>query len=106
MGLISCCRIWLGWRDSNPRMLVPETSALPLGDIPMLRQYIIRNWVSTTVSGTDAAVLDFLGALCRVCELTVDLKQEVSTDSEEDRSKDNTDNKSDNAQAQDCADND
>ena len=26
---------WLGWRDSNPRMLVPETSALPLGDTPM-----------------------------------------------------------------------
>ncbi len=26
---------WLGWRDSNPRMLVPETSALPLGDIPL-----------------------------------------------------------------------
>jgi hypothetical protein len=25
---------WLGWRDSNPRMLVPETSALPLGDTP------------------------------------------------------------------------
>ncbi len=28
---------WLGWRDSNPRMLVPETSALPLGDTPMCR---------------------------------------------------------------------
>ena len=27
---------WLGWRDSNPRMLVPETSALPLGDTPSL----------------------------------------------------------------------
>jgi hypothetical protein len=26
---------WLGWRDSNPRMLVPETSALPLGDTPI-----------------------------------------------------------------------
>ena len=23
---------WLGWRDSNPRMLGPEPSALPLGD--------------------------------------------------------------------------
>jgi site-specific DNA recombinase len=29
--------VWLGWRDSNPRMLVPETSALPLGDTPMCR---------------------------------------------------------------------
>jgi site-specific DNA recombinase len=26
---------WLGMRDSNPRMLVPETSALPLGESPM-----------------------------------------------------------------------
>ena len=32
---ISLRSIWLGWRDSNPRMLVPETSALPLGDIPI-----------------------------------------------------------------------
>ena len=29
------CSIWLGWRDSNPRMLEPEPSALPLGDIPL-----------------------------------------------------------------------
>ena len=28
--------IWLGWRDSNPRMLGPEPSALPLGDTPSL----------------------------------------------------------------------
>lgn len=28
-------QIWLGWRDSNPRMLGPEPSALPLGDIPI-----------------------------------------------------------------------
>jgi hypothetical protein len=26
---------WLGMRDSNPRILVPETSALPLGESPM-----------------------------------------------------------------------
>ncbi len=26
---------WLGWRDSNPRMLGPEPSALPLGDTPI-----------------------------------------------------------------------
>ena len=25
---------WLGWRDSNPRMPVPKTGALPLGDTP------------------------------------------------------------------------
>ncbi len=27
---------WLGRRDSNPRMSVPETDALPLGDAPMM----------------------------------------------------------------------
>ena len=30
------CSIWLGWRDSNPRMLGPEPSALPLGDTPII----------------------------------------------------------------------
>jgi hypothetical protein len=30
LGLFS----WLGWRDSNPRMPVPKTGALPLGDTP------------------------------------------------------------------------
>ncbi len=28
--------IWLGWRDSNPRMAAPEAAALPLGDTPMM----------------------------------------------------------------------
>ena len=27
--------IWLGWRDSNPRMSAPKADALPLGDIPL-----------------------------------------------------------------------
>ncbi len=27
--------IWLGWRDSNPRMPGPEPGALPLGHIPL-----------------------------------------------------------------------
>ena len=26
--------IWLGWRDSNPRMAAPKAAALPLGDTP------------------------------------------------------------------------
>lgn len=30
------CLLWLGKRDSNPRMLGPEPSALPLGDSPWL----------------------------------------------------------------------
>ena len=29
-------QIWLGMRDSNPRMLGPEPSALPLGESPVL----------------------------------------------------------------------
>ncbi len=28
-------KIWLGWRDSNPRMEAPKASALPLGDTPL-----------------------------------------------------------------------
>ena len=36
--------IWLGWQDSNLRMLVPETSALPLGDIPSINCKIVL-WV-------------------------------------------------------------
>jgi hypothetical protein len=27
-------KIWLGWRDSNPRMHGPKPCALPLGHIP------------------------------------------------------------------------
>ena len=29
------CSIWLGRRDSNPRMSAPKADALPLGDIPL-----------------------------------------------------------------------
>lgn len=29
-------QIWLGWRDSNPRMHGPKPCALPLGDTPSL----------------------------------------------------------------------
>jgi hypothetical protein len=28
--------IWLGWRDSNPRMPGPKPGALPLGHIPLV----------------------------------------------------------------------
>lgn len=37
------CNTWLGRRDSNPRMLGPKPSALPLGDSPMF-------WVNCTVT--------------------------------------------------------
>ena len=30
---------WLGRRDSNPRMPVPKTGALPLGDAPMYENF-------------------------------------------------------------------
>lgn len=30
-------QIWLGWRDSNPRMPGPKPGALPLGHIPLFR---------------------------------------------------------------------
>ena len=36
--------LWLGMRDSNPRMLGPEPSALPLGESPMDRQEKYSNF--------------------------------------------------------------
>ena len=37
-----CCTVWLGWRDSNPRMPGPKPGALPLGDIPTLENIIAK----------------------------------------------------------------
>ena len=34
--------IWLGWRDSNPRMTGPEPVALPLGDTPSLQNTVAQ----------------------------------------------------------------
>ena len=35
---------WLGWQDSNLRMTVSKTVALPLGDIPMnIRTDVLLN---------------------------------------------------------------
>jgi hypothetical protein len=48
--------LWLGWRDSNPRMLVPETSALPLGDIPLAELNYKRTWGSIRVTFRDPAI--------------------------------------------------
>lgn len=31
--------LWLGWQDSNPRMVGPEPTALPLGDTPFFFNY-------------------------------------------------------------------
>lgn len=31
---IGSCQVWLGWLDSNQRMTIPKTVALPLGDTP------------------------------------------------------------------------
>lgn len=32
---------WLGWKDSNFRMLESESRALPLGDTPINEKYYI-----------------------------------------------------------------
>lgn len=34
---IGSCQVWLGWQDSNLRMPVPKTGALPLGDTPIIK---------------------------------------------------------------------
>ena len=36
------CSLWLGMRDSNPRMPGPEPGALPLGESPVLYNYITK----------------------------------------------------------------
>ena len=40
------CSIWLGMRDSNPRMPGPEPGALPLGESPICDKRILyyENW--------------------------------------------------------------
>ena len=39
-GLKLSCMAWLGRRDSNPRMPVPKTGALPLGDALLMHSYM------------------------------------------------------------------
>lgn len=37
---------WLGCRDSNPGMLVSETSALPLGDTPIALNMLLNDFLN------------------------------------------------------------
>ncbi len=37
---------WLGCRDSNPGMLVSETSALPLGDTPIALNRLLNDFLN------------------------------------------------------------
>ena len=37
---------WLGWLDSNQRMTIPKTVALPLGDTPIFIS--LKNLISST----------------------------------------------------------
>ena len=39
------CSIWLGMRDSNPRMHGPEPCALPLGQSPITELYYTLRWI-------------------------------------------------------------
>lgn len=34
---------WLGWEDSNLRMPVPKTGALPLGHIPTIKSQMKKS---------------------------------------------------------------
>ena len=38
-----CDEKWLGWQDSNLRMAIPKTAALPLGYTPVGEVKIINN---------------------------------------------------------------
>lgn len=33
--ILTVCKMWLGWQDSNLRMSAPKADALPLGDTPL-----------------------------------------------------------------------
>ncbi len=59
--------LWLGWRDSNPRMHGPKPCALPLGHTPKLYQHTIF-----TSAGQRKAALHMepLFFLCVYAELT------------------------------------
>lgn len=39
---IGSCQVWLGWLDSNQRMTIPKTVALPLGDTPRKSCFMYR----------------------------------------------------------------
>ena len=51
--------IWLGWQGSNLRMLVPETSALPLGESPIQ----VKVYHITLVVAMETAYLKVSGAV-------------------------------------------
>ena len=52
---IGSCQVWLGWLDSNQRMPIPKTGALPLGDIPkrlpILFSYTASNPITLNNAG-------------------------------------------------------
>lgn len=39
---IGSCQVWLGWLDSNQRMTIPKTVALPLGDTPRKSCFVYK----------------------------------------------------------------
>ena len=92
MGLVSNCRIWLGWRDSNPRMPEPKSGALPLGDTPMClfsdTYFTMRapeglvvhfSLVFERKSGDEAIERRVVGRYINTCELRVAVKFEYGT---------------------------
>lgn len=51
------CSIWLGRRDSNPRMLGPKPSALPLGHSPIECLCQLRIFVRKYANYTDGFII-------------------------------------------------
>ena len=63
---IGSCQVWLGWLDSNQRMTIPKTVALPLGDTPIIIfSHFSRTVFKCCVRGRIApAARDFRIGLC------------------------------------------
>ena len=47
--LRGCATEWLGWQDSNLRMAIPKTAALPLGYTPTLTHSIATRDVGCNI---------------------------------------------------------
>jgi hypothetical protein len=56
-------KLWLGWEDSNLRMPVPKTGALPLGHIPTIKIYFeIKKNVYNFASNYKDSIPDLLNS--------------------------------------------
>ena len=84
-------------RDSNPRILVPETSALPLGQSPLWFSHAPTNCTLTGVIAQAVVQTELFFSFDRnVSKLPVDFKYKVADNREENCSEHNSKDKTNN----------